>query len=42
MDRVANDFKNYYPSSLYEEKARAKADEELKAVKNVFEDEKAI
>ncbi|MBI76468.1 MAG: transglutaminase [Rhodospirillaceae bacterium] len=42
MDRVAKDFKDYYPSSLYEEKARAKADKELKAAKNAFEEEKAI
>ena len=42
LERVAKDFKAYYPSSLYDDEARAVADEKLKAAQKQFEDENAI
>tara|TARA_Y100000588_G_scaffold370786_1_gene441375 strand:+ start:88 stop:807 length:720 start_codon:yes stop_codon:yes gene_type:complete len=42
LERVAKDFKAYYPSSLYDDEARAVADEKLKAAQKQFEDENTI
>ena len=42
MDRVTKDFTAYYPSSLYDDEARAIANENLEAGQKEFEDEKTI
>jgi len=42
LGRVATDFRQYYPSSVYDIEARAAVDEEIETKKKSFEDEKPI
>jgi hypothetical protein len=42
LDRVATDFSDYYPTSIYDADARAAVDAEIESEKNSFEDEKPL
>ena len=42
FDRVMDDFRGYYPASLYDLDARAAVDRELRAEKQAFENERPL
>jgi transglutaminase-like putative cysteine protease len=42
FDRMAKDFEDYYPSSVYDATARAAIDREIKTEKQAFEDERPL
>ena len=42
FDRMAKDFRDYYPASIYDPEARAEIDREIKAEKQAFEDERPL
>lgn len=42
FERLAKDFGDYYPASIYDPEARAEIDRELKAEKQAFEDERPL
>jgi transglutaminase-like putative cysteine protease len=42
FERMAKDFQDYYPASIYDSTARAEIDREIKAEKQAFEDERPL
>lgn len=42
FDRMAKDFQDFYPASVYDSDARAAVDREIKAEQSAFEDERPI
>lgn len=42
LERIATDFSNYYPTSIYDAAARAVVDAEIKSEQKSFEDEKPL
>ena len=42
FDKIADDFRDYYPASIYDDDARAAVDRELASEKRAFENEKPI
>jgi hypothetical protein len=42
LERMATDFREFYPASVYDATARAQIDHEIKAEKQAFEDERPL